>query len=224
VIDMQNGRRTLLRAACAVPIVAAPGLAAAQLVVQKPVVLKRDDNYRQISPQPVARPDKIEVIDFFFYGCQYCNELQPMLEKWRASLPDDVVFRHMPVVRHDSWAPLARTFFTLEALGELERLHLECYKGYHVEELHMSKPDVMADWARRHGIDRKRWLDTYNSDEVTKKLADARRATKAYDIQGTPSIVVDGRYLTSSGMTDSVATVTPVADLLVKLAREQRRK
>ena len=185
-------------------------------------VLGLGKNYREIAQQPVSNAAKIEVIDFFFYACPFCNELRPTLERWRASLPADVEFRRMPVIRHDSWEPLARTYFTLEALGAAERLHEAVYVGYHDEELHMSKPDVMADWAQRQGLNRDEWLRIYHSDTVTRKVEMARKATKDYDIRGTPSLVIGGRYLTSSGLTDDVKLVTPVADLLIELARKRR--
>jgi len=187
-----------------------------------PVKLSLGKNYREITQQPLTDTARIEVIDFFFYGCPFCNELRPMLESWRKALPADVVFRRSPTVRHDSWVPLARTFYTLEALGQTERLHEEVYKSYHDEELHMSKPDVMADWASRHGIERQKWLQVYNSDEISRKVEQARKATADYDIQGTPSLVIDGRYLTSSGLTDDVKLVVPVAQALIELARGAR--
>ena len=207
--------------ACALALMAAaPAFAQEGKTI---AVLGLGKNYREIAQQPVANASKIEVIDFFFYACPYCNELRPTLERWRANLPADVEFRRMPVIRHDSWEPLARTYYTLEALGAAERLHEAVYIGYHDEELHMSKPDVMADWAQRHGLDREQWLKTYNSDAVTRKVESARKATKDYDIRGTPSLVIAGRYLTSSGLTDDVKLVTPVADLLIELARTRRR-
>jgi thiol:disulfide interchange protein DsbA len=168
------------------------------------VALSEGKNFRTIAQQPLADATRIEVIDFFFYGCPFCNDMRSMLESWRKQLPQDVVFRRVPTVRRDSWAPLARTYYTLEALGEVERLHEEVYKGYHDQELSMSRPEVMAVWAQRHGIDRSRWLAVYESDAVTRKVEQARKLTEAYDIQGTPSLVVDGRYLTSGGMTDDV--------------------
>lgn len=185
-------------------------------------VLGLDKNYREIPQQPVAAPGRVEVIDFFFYACPFCNELRPMLEKWRASLPADVVFRRTPAVRRDEWVPLARTYYTLEALGEAERLHEQVYKSYHDDELHMSKPEVMADWARRFGIDRQTWWDTYHSEAISRKVEEARRMTSDYDIQGTPSLVIAGRYLTSSGMTDDVKLVVPVAELLIEKVRAGR--
>ncbi len=188
-----------------------------------PIKLSLGKNYREITQQPLVDSGRIEVIDFFFYGCPFCNELRPTLESWRKSLPADVFFRRTPTVRHDSWAPLARTFYTLEALGQTERLHEEVYKGYHDEELHMSKPDVMADWASRHCIDRQRWLQVYNSEEISRKVEQARKATADYDIQGTPSLVINGRYLTSSGLTDDVKLVVPVAQALIDLVRARSR-
>jgi thiol:disulfide interchange protein DsbA len=184
--------------------------------------LKQDGNYRLISPQPIATGDKIEVIDFFWYGCPYCNQLQPALNAWIASKPADVEVRRVPVIIRDSWAPHARIFYTLEALGEVDRLHQEVYRGYHVEELRMSNPDVMAQWAARHGIARDRWLQAYNSELVAGKVRLAQRSTRDYDIQGTPSLVVDGRYLTSGGMNDDIPEMIPVLDQLIRLARAGR--
>jgi thiol:disulfide interchange protein DsbA len=77
----------------------------------------------------------------------------------------------------------------------------------------------MADWAQRHGLDRGEWLQTYNSKAVERMVAAARKATQDYDIRGTPSVVIAGRFLTSSGMTDDVKLVTPVADLLIEMVR-----
>jgi protein dithiol oxidoreductase (disulfide-forming) len=185
------------------------------------ITLAVGKNYREIPQQLIGDPARIEVMDFFFYACPFCNELRPTLERWRKSLPVDVSFRRTPTVRHDSWMPLARTYYTLEALGQSERLHEEVYKSYHDEQLHMSKADVMADWASRHGIDRNKWLEAYNSEAVTRGVEQARKLTRDYDIQGTPSIVVNGRYLTSSGLTDDVKLVVPVAQALIDLVRAQ---
>jgi len=178
--------------------------------------------YRLIPPQPVESGERIEVIDFFWYGCPYCNELQPALDEWTKRKPADVTVRRIPVVLRDTWMPHARIYYTLELLGEAERLHAQVYRSYHVEELHMSKPDVMEQWAVRNGIERRRWLDAYYSPEVDARIARAAQATKRYDVQGTPSLVVDGRYLTSSSMTATVRGILPVVDDLVRLARQRR--
>lgn len=185
---------------------------------------RQNIEYRMITPQPVESGERIEVIDFFWYGCPYCNELQPALEDWIKRKPDDVTLRRIPVILRDTWAPHARIYYTLELLGEVERLHRKVYDGYHREELHMSKPDVMEQWAVKNGIERRRWLDAYHSPEVDARIARAYQLTKRYDVQGTPSLVVDGRYLTSSSMTPEVRAVIPVVEDLIRLTRQNRSK
>src|SRR5476651_727386 len=180
--------------------------------------IKRDVDYREIPQQPIETGDKIEVIDFFFYGCQYCNELLPRLERWRKNKPADVIFRHMPVVRHDSWVPLAKTYFTLEAMGEVERLHTAVFHSYHVEDLYMSQEKVISEWAAKHGLDRDKFMAIYRSDETRQKVERARKLTIDYDIQGTPSLVVDGKYLTDG----SSAKTIDILDSMIRLARQKR--
>jgi thiol:disulfide interchange protein DsbA len=184
--------------------------------------VKRDVDYRVIPQQPVESGERIEVIDFFFYACQYCNELLPHLERWQKRNSSEVVLRHVPVVRHDSWVPLAKTYYTLEAMGEAERMHTMVYRSYHVDELSMSQDKVIAEWAQKHGLDSEKFMAIYRSDETRQKIERARKMTMDYDITGTPSLVVDGKYLTSTSMTPSVAQVIPVLDGLVRLARQQR--
>jgi thiol:disulfide interchange protein DsbA len=200
-------------------LLALAGRAAAQ-----EVRARQNIEYRLIPVQPVETGERIEVIDFFWYGCPYCNDLQPTLEEWLKRKPDDVALRRVPAILRDSWAPHARIYYALELLGEVERLHLKVYEGYHVEQLHMSKPEVMEQLAAKHGIERQRWLDAYFSPETDARIARAFQATKRYDVQGTPSLVVDGRYLTSSSMTSTVRGVVTVLEDLVRLARQGRSK
>ncbi len=179
-------------------------------------------DYHLIPQQPVETGDRIEVIEFFFYGCPYCDELSPHLTRWQKRQPADVALRRIPVARHDSWVPLAKTFYTLEAMGEVERLHAAVYRSFHVEDLSMSQEKVISEWAGKHGLDRDKFMTIYRSEETRQKVERARKLTSDYGIQGTPTVVVDGRFLTSTGMTPSVAEVIPVIDALVVLARQQR--
>ena len=203
--------------ACCLALACADAPASAQEVRRARV----NHEYRPIEPQPVESAGKIEVIDFFWYGCPYCNELQPALEDWIRHKPADVVLRRIPVILKDTWAPHARIYYTLEALGEVERLHQQVYHGYHVDKLYMSKSGVMADWAVKNGIDRQKWLDTYSSPEVDRKVLRAEELTRLYNVQGTPSLVVDGRYLTSSNMVETVPGVIPVLNDLIRLVRQR---
>jgi len=181
---------------------------------------KADLDYREIPQQPIETGDKIEVIDFFFYACQYCNDLLPRLERWSRDKPADVVMRHIPVVRHDSWVPLAKTYFTLEAMGEVERLHPAVFHSYHVEDLYMSQEKVIAEWAGKQGLDREKFMAIYRSDETRQKVERARKQTMQYEIQGTPSLVVDGRFLTDGASAKTIE----ILDRMVRIARQQREK
>jgi len=183
---------------------------------------QRDADYRLISPQPVATGERVEVLEFFFYACPYCNELEPLLERWRKRKPADVVFRRVPVVRHDSWMPLAKTYYTLEAMGETERLHAAVYHGVHVDDLALSQEKFLTEWVEKQGLERDQFMAIYRSDAIREKVELSRRMTVDYEIKATPTLVVDGRFLTSSGMTDGVPRVIPVLDGLISLARQRR--
>ncbi len=187
-------------------------------------VPQRDVDYRLISRQSVESGERVEVIDFFFYACPYCNELAPLLDLWLKRKPVDVVFRRVPVVRHDSWIPLAKIYYTLETMGAAGRLHGEVFHSYHAEGHSMTQEKVIAEWAEKHGLNRDRFMEIYRSDEIRRKVERARKMTMDYDIQSIPSVVVDGRYLTSSSMTSGVPQVITVLDGLIQLARQQRRE
>jgi thiol:disulfide interchange protein DsbA len=196
-------------------------LAQLGVAAQSPLPREKVD-YVQIDPQPVATGNRIEVVDFFWYGCPHCYNLQPSLESWLKRKPADVELRHIPAIFRESWVPHARIYYTLESLGEVDRLHQAVYRAIHAERESLMNASSTAEWAARNGIDSTRWLAAYNSPEVERKVEQARALTRAYSIEGTPSLVVDGRYLTSSGMAESMPAVINILDGLITIARERR--
>lgn len=180
-------------------------------------------DYRVLSrTQPVPRGNRIEVIEFFFYPCPYCNELAPEVERWQKTLPPEVVFRRSPVVRHDSWVPLAKIYFALETLGEVARLHLAVYQSYHTDHLQINREPVVETWAAKNSLDGAKFMASYRSAEVQLKVDLARKMTLDYEVQAMPSFVVDGRYITSTSMTSNVPQVLSVVDALIRFARRNR--
>lgn len=173
------------------------------------------------NPQPPANPAKIEVIEFFYYGCPYCNEALPLIVKWLPTLPADVQYRRVPVVRPDKWAPMARTYYTLEAIGQLH-LHRHVFDTIHVDGLTLSDEKEMFSWAERNHIDRQKFIDTYRSAEVTAKVARAQELTELFLISGIPAFVIDGKYLTTSGRLTGMNQLVPTVDLLIARARVDR--
>ena len=144
---------------------------------------------------------------------------------WIKNKPADVTVRHVPAILKDSWAPHARIFYTLELLGELDRLHLAVYHSYHVEQLYMSKPDVMEQWAVKNGIDARRWKDAYYSPEVDAKIA---RADAGHQALRHPGHAEHRRRRPLPHVQQHDARrcggVIPVLDDLVRLARQNRNK
>lgn len=203
--------------ACAVAAFVAVGSAGAVQPALKPKV-----DYIDITPQPVPPGGRIEVVEFFWYGCPHCHNLQPALESWLKRKPADVDLRRVPAVFRESWAAHARVFYTLEALGEVERLHQSVYRALHVNREPLGTAEETADWAARNGIQPSRWLAVYDAPETLRKVEQSKTATKAYMVPGTPALVVDGRYLTSSGMAETMEDVIAHLEGLIVLARERR--
>ena len=202
-------------------LLAGCALLSAAAQAQQPA-LKLNSDYVLINPQPVATGNRIEVIEFFWYGCPHCNNLQPALEAWLKRKPADVELRRIPAIFRESWVNHARIYYTLEALGELPRLHQAVYRAIHNENETLTTAAGTAAWAQRNGIDAARWTAAYGSPEVDKRLRFSADATRAYDVPGTPALIVDGRYLTSSGMAESMQAMIATLDGLIAMTREQR--
>ena len=182
-----------------------------------------DVDYVLIPPQPVVIPDKIEVIEFFYYGCESCYRLEPQLQSWLTTLPQDISFRRVPALRRTAWVALTRVYFALEQLGEIERLHTQAYQAVHDERLNLGNSSELYEWAQKIGLDRDKLEQVLDSDVVRAQVQRARDATVAYGIRATPSFVVDGRYVTSGGMVGSLDALLPMVDDLIAKARDTRR-
>src|SRR5215472_1372921 len=179
--------------------------------------------YRRIEPPHAAAPGgRVEVIEFFYYGCPVCYETEPHFFRWIASAPDYVSVRRVPALSSDAWEPLARLYYALEALGQLERLHWPVYDAIHFEDVRLGDEKVMIDWAARSGIEREKFAQAYSSDAVKAKVAQARELLKSYEVGAVPTFIVDGKFLTSARLAGGTQQVVQVLDRLVELAREER--
>lgn len=184
--------------------------------------LRANQNYVVIMQQPVETGDKIEVIDFFWYGCPYCYELLPKIEAWAKNKPADVVLRRVPAVLRENWLAQAHLYYTLDVLGEAERLHVKAFDAIQRDRLISNDPDAVAEWAVQNGIDREKWRAAYFSSEVPNRVRHAIELSRNYAVPHTPAVVVDGRFLTSSAIAGGIDNVVPVLESLIKVARERR--
>jgi protein dithiol oxidoreductase (disulfide-forming) len=176
------------------------------------------------NPQPVETGKKIEVIEFFSYGCPHCNDLEPFLQTWVQKLPPDVQFRRVPVMFQQRWEALAKIYYTLDAMGDEARLSPEVFKAVHVNGLPLYQDKAFFDWAANQGLDRAKVADMYNSFAVSSKFNRAKMLAQAYNIQSVPTMIVDGKYMTASDKVGTHAALPPVLDALVAKARAERAK
>jgi thiol:disulfide interchange protein DsbA len=176
------------------------------------------------SPQPVETGKKIEVIEFFSYGCPHCNDLEPFLQQWLKTAPADVQFRRVPVMFQDRWKGLAKDYYTLDAMGEDVRLSPALFQGVHGAGLPLYQDKAFFDWAASKGLDRSKVAEIYNSFGVDSKLKRALVLAQEYNIQAVPTIVVDGKFLTSSDRIGGHGQVPAALDVLVAKARAERTK
>ena len=174
---------------------------------------------------PVETGNKIEVIEFFSYGCPHCGEFEPLLHDWVKKLPPDVQFRRVPVSFQPKWVPLAKEYYTLEALGEDSRLSPEVFVAIHSKGVKLEDEKTFFDWAASHGLDRKKVEEMYNSFSMSGKMNRALQQAKAFNAQQVPPIVIDGKYVVSTNENvRSHAAMLPVMDALIVKARAERPK
>lgn len=185
--------------------------------------LELGKQYTLVSPsQPTETGKNIEVLEFFSYACPHCHDLEPVLNPWVKTLPGDVTFRRIPAVFSDKWLILARLFYTVEALGQLDRLHPAIFNAMHVDRLDLTNEKNLQQWAGKNGLDPKKFMETYNSFAVQGKAQRAKQLTRTYAIAGVPALVVEGKYMTSASQTGSNEKLLPVLDGLIKKARQER--
>lgn len=217
--------KLLKRAGCLAALLT---LLAGGALAQQPVAGR---DYTLINPpQSTASGNKIEVLEFFWYGCIHCYNLESPLKAWLKHKPADVEFRYVPAAFDSSWLPAARAFYALEAMGVTAKYHEDIFTAIHRNNRKalVSDPRAMADWLGSKGLDKQKFLDTYNSFAVNGRTQRTTDITRRYDIPGTPALVVDGKYLTGPSMmvgsdnNVSYERFFRVLDQLIAQARKER--
>lgn len=170
--------------------------------------------------QPARSGSKIEVLEFFFYGCSHCFKLHPMMSSWEKRMPKDVELTYVPAIFNTSWEPMARTFYALEALGQQKQLHDELYNAWNVSNTELIEEAKITDFVAQHGVDRKKFGDAYNSFSMQSKVVRAKQMGQTYGIRGTPTLIVDGKYLIT-GL--HPAETIQALNALVDKARKERK-
>jgi thiol:disulfide interchange protein DsbA len=181
------------------------------------------------APQPVqAMGKKVEVIEFFAYHCPACNMLEPAFNGWIKKQGDNIQVRRIHLPFQGPADPEAHLFLTLEAMGKLDQYHHRVFQAVHVQRQRLIKDDQIIEWAVKNGLDRAKFMETWNSFGVTTKLRRLEQVSKAYKVSGTPTIIIDGKYVVSPSqvaeankiqdVNGMLQATTQVMDALVKKA------
>jgi thiol:disulfide interchange protein DsbA len=224
-MSTSDRRRELLLALCASPALFVANRAGAQA----PFVPQEGTDYLLVAkPQPTDSPGRIEVLDFFWYGCPHCYAFLPELEAWRKRQAADVAFKHSPVDFGDSGRePHTRIFYALQALGRADDLHVKVFEAYHVQHKRLVDETEIADLMVANGIPRDKWLAAYNSFSIFNMVRRARMVFQAYGIDGTPTVGIDGRFLAAPTLVKDQPNPSRAAvqtmDFLVERVRRERQ-
>ena len=177
-------------------------------------------NYKTLNPPlPIHSGKKIEVLAFFSYNCEYSFKLNPLMTSFQETLPKDAELTYVPVVINAHEENLARTFYALESLGLVEQMHEDLFNVWHIDNIPLMDEADSTDFVTKRGVNRKEFSNAYNSPSVLSKVAQAKQMALSYKIPGTPTLVVDGKYLVSGkGSTETIVTLY---DLLDKSRQER---
>lgn len=195
--------------------VAAPA-ASAQAMVER---FQEGQHYFRIEPAQTTPQDKVEVTEVFSYACIHCAHFEPTVSAWKKTMPATASFTYLPAAWSPGWETLARVFYAAEALGVLDRTHQPFFDALHVEKRAFSSVQDIADWhAAKAGIKAEDFLATMNSPAINIKVNRSKQMVPRYGVDGTPSVVVAGKYRVTGSAAGGWQEVMQVVDFLV--ARE----
>ena len=185
-----------------------------------PPAFKEGVDYQVLS-QPVRtrNSNKIEVTEVFWYGCGHCFTFEPMVHQWQKQQADDVDFQQSPVTWNAAATVHARAFYTARALGVMDKLHQPIFNALNLERKKLANIDSLADFFVQHGVDREKFIKTYNSFGVDNQVKQADSRARGYKITGTPELIVDGKYRVSARTAGSQAKMLQVVDYLIATIR-----
>jgi protein dithiol oxidoreductase (disulfide-forming) len=184
------------------------------------VLAEGRDFVRLNTPAPTSSPGKVEVVEFFWYGCPHCFALEPALEGWVKKLPADVAFRRVPAVFNALWETHAKMFYALEAVGQLDAVHRRVFNAIHLQRQRLDKEEDIIKFAADNGVDAAKFTDAMKAFGVATKVRQAKQLIDAFKIDGVPAIGVQGRFFTSPQLVGGNERALIVADQLILRARK----
>ena len=175
----------LMLLACALPLAAN--------AADSPPFQEGKDYVRLPTPVPPATPDKVEVVEMFWYGCPHCYELEPVTQEWLKRKPENVTFTRIPVAFGASWESGARAYYAAEALGVLDKLHQLLFDAFH-QRRKLNNEDELAAFFAEHGVDQEAFRKAYTSFQTETQLRRGNQLAQRYGVKGVPAVIVNGQY------------------------------
>ena len=187
------------------------------VVTLSPAYAEWGEGWDPIEP-PIATsaPEgKVEVVEFFWYGCPHCFTMEPQLEAWLEKKPDNVDFKRVPTPLNPSWTVHAQFFYAAEALGVGDRLHKPLFEALHVQKRKLFDKQSLIDFAVEQGVDRQKFSDAWDSFGVYVKVQQARKLGQRYGLSGVPAIGINGKYKTSGSLAGTYSRMFEIVNELV---------
>ena len=179
--------------------------------------------FQALSPaQPPEGGGKVEVIEFFWYGCPHCYSLEADVNAWLKNLPKDVVFKRVHAAPNEAWAESAKIYYTLESMGVIDQYHSKVFDAFHKENQNLANKRIRDEWLKKSGIDVAKYAEVEKSFTVATKLQRAKQMTLNYKVDGVPRVFVNGKYYTAPEFAGSGSRVFQVVDQLVAMARKEQ--
>jgi len=203
-------------------------LATAALLLLSPLALAQYEagrDYHPIEPaQPTASGDRIEVIEVFGYPCIHCAHAAPVIGEWAQGLGPDVELNFMPAIFGGVWEAFGRAYYTAETMGVVEKTHEKLFEAIHTEHRPFRNLEDIAAWYGEHGVSKEAFLSGLQSFPVNAKISQATEQVRAYGVEGTPTMIVNGKYrVMSPGGEDGFEKMLQVVDFLVNKEREAKK-
>lgn len=181
-------------------------------------------DFKLISPALASPKDKIEVIEFFSYGCNHCSDFHPLISQWAAKLPNDVSFRRVPVsFNRPEWARLSRIYYALEATGNLAKLDAAVFIAIHEQRIRFKSDEDVVTWAASKGADAKKFSDAMGAFSMQAKVQRADQDASGARISGVPSLAVDGKYLINNEAAGNFGELLTLTDAVIAKVRSERK-
>ena len=175
------------------------------------------------NPVRTDDPNKVEVVEIFWYGCPHCYSLEPVVSAWKKDIADDVDFKYMPAVFGRGWLNHAKAFYVADLLGVEDKLRADLFNAIHVEGKRLNSEDDLAEFFANYGVSEDTFRKQFNSFAVNSRLSQADAKIRAYGARGVPGIIVNGKYLVTAATAGGNNNITAVVDFLIEKERQARQ-